>query len=686
LAVAYRNQNVWLEAVRDFRLAVEPGQVYGLVGESGSGKTTLAMAVMRYLGKNGRVTGGRILFDGHDLLELSDREMRHYWGLQISLVPQDPMSALNPSIRVGEQIEEILHRRQPQGQTSIRELALQSLAEVRLPDVARVAGSYPHQISGGMQQRVMIAMAMCTDPRLLILDEPTTNLDVTTQATILDLIRDLIQESGAAVLYITHNLGIVAQICDRVAVLYAGELVEDAPIQTLFQRPVHPYTQGLLDSIPTLGADKNIQQLKSIPGSIPILGGRPPGCVFAPRCPLVIPDCERRPNLESSGEGHFFRCHRWREIAAGELLVDFTSSQIKPPSVTQQETSPFETGPSIQEVLGLRQVSVQYDIPRNIADILGRTAPPTLKAVDQVDLSIHLGVAVGLVGESGSGKTSLARAVTGLIEHSDGEMELLGFPLPANISQRDLETLRRLQMVFQNPDDALNPYSSVGAMLRRPLERLLKLSPQDADRQVRKFLSMVSLPEDYVARKPKQLSGGEKQRVAIARAFATSPYLLIADEPVSALDVSVQASILNLLNELGSEQATAMLFISHDLSVVGYIADLIAVLYRGQVVEYVRGADIYQPPYHPYTEALLLAIPAPDPKLHRERIRLPEEIQEHLDQPSGCYFYSRCPRRLGEICREVDPPWQASGSDARIRCHIPLEQLLQVPAVTQMES
>jgi peptide/nickel transport system ATP-binding protein len=265
-------------------------------------------------------------------------------------------------------------------------------------------------------------------------------------------------------------------------------------------------------------------------------------------------------------------------------------------------------------------------------------------------------------------------------------MELLGYPLPPNLSARDLETLRRLQMVFQNPDEALNPYSSVGAMLRRPLVTLLKLAPEDADREVHRLLKMVSLSEDYAIRKPGQLSGGEKQRVAIARAFAAAPEMLIADEPVSALDVSVQASILNLLGELRQGRATAMLFISHDMSVVGYIADLIAVMYRGQVVEFTSGADLYQPPYHPYTEALLSAIPAPDPSLRQERIRLPDEMQDQPDPLPGCPFYSRCPRRLGEVCHEEEPPWQAAENDSRIRCHIPLEQLLQAPAVTHLDA
>lgn len=674
LTVAYHHRRQWLNAVRDFSLDIPAGQTCGLVGESGSGKSTIALAIMRYL-QGGKIQQGQIQFDGRNLLTLPESEMRQVWGAQIALVPQDPLSALNPSIRIGEQLAEILrhHNQLPAGQANQR--ALELLGMVRVPDPQRVANSYPHQISGGMQQRVMIAAALSTEPKLMILDEPTTALDVTTQATILDLFRDLIRQRGTAALYVTHNLGVVARICDRVVVLYAGELVEDAPTTDLFRRPLHPYTQGLLDSVPQVGNNKGQNRLQAIPGRIPALESRPAGCLYAARCPLVLPRChQERPVLELVGDGRRVRCHRWPEIAAGQITAG-----LKHTTATVQ-TSPAPAG---APVLTVADLAVHFQLRRSIADLLTGRAAPQVKAVDGVDLTIQPAKTLGLVGESGSGKTTLARAIIGLEEKTAGQMSLLANELPSGLPGRRREILGQLQIVFQNPAEALNPYLTIGETLRRPLMALLGQSRAEADKNVQTLLAAVRLPAGYAQRLPDQLSGGEKQRVAIARAFAANPALLIGDEPVSALDVSVQASILNLLNELQQERQNAILFISHDLAVVGYLADEIAVIYVGRLLEFGKATDLFQPPYHPYTEALLSAIPNPNPDQQPTQIRLEGDVPNQMNVPAGCPFHPRCPRYLGPICATENPPWQKTANGKAIFCHIRPDELHQLQTTSQ---
>jgi peptide/nickel transport system ATP-binding protein len=723
LTVSYRQQDGRLAAVRDFAMQIAPGQTYGLVGESGSGKSTVALAIMRYLNEDGRVESGAIDFNGQDLLPLSTAEMRDIWGRHISLVPQDPGAALNPSMRCGAQISEILRRHMGLDRAAAAARAVELLEMVRVPDPPRVAQSYPHQISGGMQQRVLIAMALSTEPELLILDEPTTGLDVTTQAAVLELFRELIRARDTAVLYVTHNLGVVAGICDRVAVLYAGELVEDAAVVDLFRGPLHPYTQGLLQSVPQIGRDKDDVVLQAIPGQIPALDERGGGCIFAPRCPLAIEKCfaerppldrspafsnlqppptpepksrtssrdikdtegteeaqryteERSPafsNLQppptpepkSRTSSHAVRCWRWPEIAAGEITA------------VQDERAPAAAGAlgAGADVLAIEALHVTYQLGRSLGDVLARRPGPAVRAVAGVSLTVGDGQTLGIVGESGSGKTTLARAVVGLAPWSGGGMALLGLPLPPALEERPLDTLRRLQFIFQNPQEALNPTLTVGQTLRRPFITLLGLDGEAADAGVARLLTAVRLPPTYAAKLPGQLSGGEKQRVAIARAFAGSPDLLLADEAVSALDVSVQASILNLLRDLQAEEGNSLIFISHDLAVVGYLADVIAVMYAGRIMEMAAAGRLFEPPFHPYTEALLSAIPALDPTAVRRTIHLDGDVPSQIDVPPGCPFHPRCPRYLGDICREQTPPWRETPAGDRIFCHIPLDEL-----------
>ena len=672
LSVAYRYGKKWLNAVRDFSIQIDPGQTYGLVGESGSGKTTVALAIMHYLSENGRIEAGEIFFDGRDLASLSPSEMRLIWGNEIGMVPQDPLSSLNPSIRVGEQIAEILRQHTNLSRQEAYSRGVELLRDARVSDPDRVAQSYPHQISGGMQQRVLIAMALSTEPKLLVLDEPTTGLDVTTQAAILDLFRDLIIGHKTAALYVTHNLGVVARICQRVAVLYAGELVEDGPVVDLFHNPWHPYTDGLLRSVPKLEDQASQVDLQAIPGSIPSLQNRPQACVFGPRCSLAIERCfQERPSLEVISGGRSVRCFRWSEIANKEITYPNSQKMRSKP----KGESPFQSSNDEKTALNLDDLKVYFNGPRSFSEVLKRQPGPIVKAVDGVSFELLRGQILGVVGESGSGKTSLARSVAGLAIRTGGEVDLMGINLPANITDRPIELRRLLQYIFQNPEEALNPNMTIGQTLSRPLITLMKLSKQEVREEVVKLLQAVRLPEDYITRVPEQLSGGEKQRVAIARAFASSPELLLADEPVSSLDVSVQASILNLLRDLQSEHTNTLVFISHDLAVVGYLADIIAVMYLGKIMEIAQAELLFKPPLHPYTEALLSAIPGLDPLIKKEPIQLVGDMPSQSDSLTGCPFHSRCPRIIGDICRTETPPWQESERGDRIFCHIPLVQL-----------
>ncbi|MDZ7703138.1 MAG: ABC transporter ATP-binding protein [Trueperaceae bacterium] len=657
LSVSYRQKGGYLDAVRDVSLTIMPGQTYGLVGESGSGKSTLALALMRYLAKNGEVRSGSISLGGDDLLAMSDRQLSEVWQKRVKLVPQNPLPSLNPSQRVGKQVQEGLVRG---GKQEVLDL----FESVGLADPLRVYTSYPHELSGGMQQRVMIALALGGEPELLVLDEPTTNLDVTTEATILDLISELIAERNTAVLYVSHSLGVVSKVCDRVAVLYAGELVEDAAVDELYDKPLHPYTQGLLDSVPRIGQDKSQVSLRPIPGQIPDLGDLPSGCVFTPRCPVAIDKCsEVHPGFYETG-GRRSRCHRSNEIDEGGL-------EPRQPTDAAQTRAVRD----VEQVLTLRDVEKNFAVGRSLFDTLRGKPVRQVHAVDGIDLTLHRGRTLGLVGESGSGKSTLARCVIGLYEASSGEMELLDMPLRRALDERDTEVLKHLQMVFQSSDEALNPYIRVGDALRRPFMRLAGLSRDDADERVAELLASVKLSAQYAARLPGELSGGEKQRVAIARAFASQPDVLLFDEAVSGLDVSVQAAILNLLGTLQEERDTAYLFISHDLSVVSYLADEVAVVYLGHLMEVGKTRQVLEPPYHPYTEALLSAIPLIDPNAKQQQIRLEGDVPSPLDIPSGCRFHTRCPRFIGDICVDKEPPWQEDEDGHRIYCHIPLGEL-----------
>ncbi|NLX11060.1 MAG: ABC transporter ATP-binding protein [Chloroflexi bacterium] len=662
LSISYKVNGGWIRAVRGFQVEVRAGQIYGIVGESGSGKSTAASGVLRYLAANGRTElESRVTFLGEDLLAKSRREMQPVWGAQIGTVPQNPAAALNPSIRVGEQVAEILRRHRGLSRQDALDRTVEMFRRVRLADAEGIVARYPHELSGGMQQRVVIAMALIASPQLLILDEPTTNLDVTTEAIILDLVRELIRDEQAGALYVTHNLGVIAQLCERVIVMYAGEIMEDARVEDLFVHPLHPYTIGLLNSVPRLGQTKRDAGLISIPGTPPSLAELPQGCVYAPRCPLAIEICKTKPPLEAPMPGRLVRCHRWPEIARGEVSVIGRE---------EKAVSPLAAGDLERErLLTVENLTKHFPIRRSLVQALRREQPAPVRAVDGVNLNIQQGRTLGLVGESGSGKTSLARLIVGLLDRTAGTIDLLGVEIEGSVRQRSREILSELQMVFQNPQNSLNPYLTVGQAIRRPLMKLAGMNRRQADREVQRLLEAVSLRAEYAQRYPGELSGGEKQRVAIARAFASNPALIVCDEAVSALDVSVQSAVLNLLAELQQGLDTSYLFISHDLAVVAYLADYIAVMYLGQLYEVGYGRDLFLPPLHPYTEALVASIPKMDPQDHTQPVRLSGEIPSPRHMPGGCRFHTRCPHKLGEICEVEEPPWRGAGGEHYIRCH-----------------
>ena len=674
VSIAYPARDGWLDAVRDVDLVVPRGVTYGLVGESGSGKSTLALAALGALGGGGRMRAGRIELAGSDLSGMRPAELRAARRSLVRLVPQDPGASLNPSLTVGRQLEEGLAARGERRRGPAARRVHEALASVGLPDPERVAASYPHQLSGGMQQRVVIAMALAGEPELLVMDEPTTNLDVTTEATILDLVRELVRERGTSVLYVSHSLAVVAQLCRRVAVLYAGELVEDADVADLYGGAVHPYTHGLLASLPRLGQDRRERPLRPIDGRIPAPGERPEGCVFAPRCPVVEDACRaERPALTAraalvvgAGE-HRARCLRAEAIAAGTL--DPLPPALAPSAARDALDDDSET------VLDVTDLAKRFPVRRGLLEVLRRAPQQQVRAVSSATLRVRRGRTLGLVGESGSGKSTIARCVIGLIEPSEGSVQLLGAALAPGVDARERAVLRRLQLVFQHSGEALNPYLSVGDNLRRPLRRLAGLRGEELERRVLTLLESVTLPPEYARRSPAELSGGEQQRVAIARAFASAPDLLVFDESVSGLDVSVQAAILALLTRLQDERDSAYVFISHDLAVVSYLADEVAVAYLGHLVETGPTRAVLEPPYHPYTEALLSAVPVPDPGDPGARVRLAGDVPSPVDVPSGCPFHTRCPRVLGEVCATQVPPLQEDERGARIACHIPLDEL-----------
>ncbi|MGD2057335.1 MAG: ABC transporter ATP-binding protein [Anaerolineales bacterium] len=681
VAIAYKIRGGEIEAVQNVSFEINRGETHGIVGESGCGKSTVAWAIVNFLGANGYVKRGSIKFQGQELVGVTGEELRRLRGDQIAMVYQDPMQALNPSMRLGDQMSEVLtvHRGMDKDEAEAR--CIEMLERVYMPDAANVMKRYPHQISGGQQQRVVIATALLNNPALLIMDEPTTALDVTVEAAVLDLIAELRRDFDTAIMYITHNLGVVARVSTRVGVMYAGEMVERGTVEQIYERPQHPYTQGLLRCVPKLGSDKVSSLLYPIRGRVPPPNNRPTGCVYGPRCDYFQDRCRNeRPELRQLPNGAWVRCHFAEDINPDEW---HPSEDIAPPEISQHA---LDTEP----ILEVENLKKYYEVQgTSFKDVLGLGEQRYVKAVENASFKIPRGSTLGVVGESGCGKSTLIKTLIGLEDSTDGEATFLGFDITGPIKERDKSLIQELQMVFQNPDSTMNPSYTVGQQISRPMQHFGTVPKEKIRGEVIKLLNAMRLGENYYSRLPRQLSGGEKQRVGIARALASHPDLVLCDEPVSALDVSVQAAILNLLLEIQQEFNTTLVFIAHDLSVVRFFSDQVAVMYLGQVMEIGPAEAIYAPPYHPYSEALLSAVPIPDPRAKQKHIRLEGTVPSAIDPPSGCRFHTRCPRRSllpddGQICVTDTPPWREAADGHRIFCHLPLETLRSFdPVITQ---
>jgi peptide/nickel transport system ATP-binding protein len=653
--VAYQVRRREQAVLRDVSFRIGRGESFGLVGESGCGKSTMALAIVRYLARNGRVSAGSIAIDGQDVLAMNEGALRRLRASRVSMVYQEPGRALNPSILVGRQVAEAFEIAGKSDKEAL-ELSEMMLRKVRISDPASVMKRYPHQLSGGMLQRTVVAMALASEPSLLILDEPTTALDATVEAEVLDLIKALRQEFDTSLLFISHNLGVIARMCDRVGVLYAGELVEEGPALDVLHDARHPYTVGLLRCIPRRDADKNRHALDTIPGFLPRPGETPSGCIFASRCGLVEDRCRTEaPPLYEVGTARRSRCHFHDQAQTLPRVEPAQTESVKPKSI------------SAKPLISARDVGKTF-----------RLSGQEIRGLTDVNLDILAGETLGLVGESGSGKTTLARVLMGLTAPDAGSsVELDGRALAYLTKQRSAGEQKALQIVFQNPDSALNRRHSVRRLIGRSLSKLGHYTGEALQTRLLALVASVRLTERYLPMRPSQLSGGLKQRVAIARAFAGDPRIVVCDEPTSALDVSVQAAILNLLNDLQGREDVAYLFISHDLGVVRYLSDRIAVLYLGRLMELGPADKVFSFPHHPYTEALLSAVPSID-AVDRQRIRLDGDIPSAANPPSGCVFHTRCPRKIGEICETNEPQLLEAEPGHAIRCHIPIEELRRI--------
>ena len=666
LSISFFTRLREIPAVMDFSCTVMPGEAMGLVGESGCGKSTVALAVMRDLGKNGRIVGGSIRFKGRDLTNMTEEDLRQIRGSEIAMIYQEPMASLNPAMRIGDQLAEVPMIHQGMARDAALKLARQIVADVRLPDPDRILRAYPHQLSGGQQQRIVIAMALMAKPALLILDEPTTALDVTVEAGIVDLVKDLGEKYGTSMLFISHNLGLVLDVCDRLCVMYSGEAVETGNVREVFDKMRHPYTQALFRSIPLPGADKNSSPLIAIPGNFPLPHERPQGCNFGPRCDYF------RDGLCNAGDVPMFpvpdhdrhqtRCQRWTEIDwAAKPKAGKITEKMKPGRL----------------VLKLDDLRKYYSVS---AGAFGGGAAKVVKANESLSFEARENETLAIVGESGCGKSTFAKVLMGLETATDGKIMLFDENVQDTpIQQRHPGTVSKLQMVFQNPFDTLNPSMTVGRQIIRALEVFQK-GRDDADREgmMLNLLDMVKLPRAFSERMPRQLSGGQKQRVGIARAFAGGAKVVVADEPVSALDVSVQAAVTDLLMDIQRENRTTLLFISHDLSIVRYLSDRVMVMYLGHVVELGTTDQVFSPPYHPYTEALLSAVPIADTRVKKRRIVLEGDIPSAMNPPPGCPFQTRCRWKSqvpGGLCETQMPPVQVLEGDHQIKCHLSADVL-----------
>ncbi|HEY2506006.1 MAG TPA: ABC transporter ATP-binding protein [Streptosporangiaceae bacterium] len=692
LSTHIKQSTTTVEAVGNVDLRLDEGETLGLVGESGCGKSMTGLSIMRLLPPGGEIVGGSIKLNGGELVGLGEREMCRIRGNEIAMVFQDPLTSLDPTKTIGSQVGEPL--RQHRGATKKQALdrAAEVLGLVGLPRPAERLDDYPHQLSGGMRQRVMIAMALACEPRVLIADEPTTALDVTIQRQILDLLDDLKSRLRMAMLLITHDMGVIAGHTDRVNVMYAGRLVETAETGELFEHMHHPYAQALLASIPLLSQDRS-RRLLSIPGLPPDLGHVPSGCRFAARCRLATDKCRTdEPPLSGPDAEHVFAC--WHAVdgpldAAAIWAIVSESSPGSPETAAgspeMAAAAPESPAATAHATVADRWPAESDGVPLLELTELVKEFPVTagllqrkvgsVKAVSGVSFSVAAGETFGLVGESGCGKTTVGRMVVALERPTAGAVKLRGVEV-SSLGHAELRSYRRdLQLMFQDPYSSLDPRMRVGAIIKEPLTIQKIGSRKEQDDRVYELLQEVGLPRNSVERFPHEFSGGQRQRIGLARALTLNPQVIVADEPVSALDVSIRAQVLNLMKRLQATHGLTYIVISHDLAVVKYMADRIGVMYLGKLVELGTGADIYARYAHPYTAGLLSAIPIPDPKASRAetKVGIEGELPSALNPPSGCRFRTRCPFAQ-EICAEEEPLLRSFGPGHIAACHFPLQQ------------
>ena len=663
LSISFFTRLREIPAVMDFSVTVQPGEAVGLVGESGCGKSTVALGVMQDLGVNGRIVGGSIKFKGRNLNDMSDEELRDIRGNEIAMIYQEPMASLNPAMKIGRQLMEVPMIHEGVSEEVAYQRALEVVTDVKLPDPERILKSYPHQLSGGQQQRIVIAMALMSKPALLILDEPTTALDVTVEAAVVALVKDLGKKYGTSMLFISHNLGLVLETCDRICVMYSGEAVETGSIKDVFDKMQHPYTQALFRSIPLPGADKNARPLVAIPGNFPLPHERPQGCNFGPRCDYfqegLCTASDISMQVIEGDDRHMTRCARFKDIDWNAPIAAASTNERSEPG---------------RVVLKIDNLRKYYEVAANA--LFGGSGPKkVVKANETLSFEARESETLAIVGESGCGKSTFAKVLMGLETATDGQILLDGKNIESTpIESRDTKTVADVQMVFQNPFDTLNPSMTVGRQIIRALE-IFKYGSSDQERKDRmlQLLDLVKLPRAFADRMPRQLSGGQKQRVGIARAFSGGARIVVADEPVSALDVSVQAAVTDLLMEIQRKEKTTLLFISHDLSIVRYLSDRVMVMYLGHVVELGTTDQVFAPPYHPYTEALLSAVPIADTSIEKEHIVLEGDIPSAMNPPSGCPFQTRCrwkSKVAGGLCEREVPPVRIMAEGHQIKCHL----------------
>jgi peptide/nickel transport system ATP-binding protein len=665
LEVVYHTQKGQLKALHEISFDLLPGEIVGIVGESGCGKSTVASALLRLLPPNGQITAGRLVFKGRDLLSLTAEELRQLRGRDLAMIFQDPMTSLNPVFTIGTQILDVerAHQASPAPSSELLGQAVASLNQVGIPDAAERVKHFPHQFSGGMQQRIMIAMALTSKPALLIADESTSALDVTLEAQILELLKELRQLHQTSILFISHDLGVIAQLCDRVIVMYAGRIVEQGEVLAIFEQPQHPYTQALLASVPS--RRHHGRRLATIPGLVPSLSALPPGCKFADRCPQAQPLCHQAEPRYLGLDNRHVRCHAY-DPAAGY------APPALPPSPAPTEpgrTSPEPAHNGSGELLvKLDNVSTYFYDHLNVVEQLLRRERGAIRAVDGVSMKIRRGEVIGLVGESGSGKTTLGKTILQLAPASAGQITFAGQDITRLAGPPLRRLRRRMQMIFQDPYASLSPRLTVAYLVTEPYR--FHYTPPAERYSVPELLAMVGLSNEQATKYPHELSGGQARRVGIARALALRPEFLIADEPTAGLDVSVAASVLNLMKELAQQLGLTYLIITHNLNIVGYISDRVAVMYLGQVVEVGPTAEIFAAPAHPYTLALLSAISEPKPRRQQSgrRLLLSGEIPSPKNPPPGCRFHTRCPFAEARCHREI-PLLEEIEPGRQVACH-----------------